>query len=641
MKLGQKIILPLLFLLITVGGSLGYVLYRLEQQQKILSAATIQTEKTNALVDQLTRQQYQIEFNVLAYRFKQENAYLQTISSADVDIAHTLDKLALVVTAPQGRALLQNFIDAKRSVIKTRSQLILDITDGNTTEISYDFTKWSLQIQNIRSTLADINGFNINSIEAVLVSTADLRTQISEIIILLVVVILVITILVYLFFNELIVRPIVRFSREAAEIARGNFTTTLHVKSRDEIGALGTAFSTMAAKLKESYAELEEKVAERTCQLAESEERLNSALSSAKIGAWDLDLIKDTSVRSLQHDQIFGYTTLQSEWGTKIFDKHIVPEDLSHAHASFDEAFKSGILLMQCRIQWPDKSIHWIEVRGSVQYDKKKKPIRMLGTIFNIDREKEIDTAKTEFVSLASHQLRTPLSAVNWYTEMLLDGDAGKINVKQKKYLAEIYNGNQRMVALVNALLNVSRLELGTFAIEPTTVDMNVVAAQVIDDLKPQTIQKEQTLTFSTEEVSKIVADEKLLRMVIQNLLANAVKYTPEKGKISLVLKKLAAGTPLEGRVFKDDSTVIIVSDTGYGIPLDQQERIFTKLFRADNVLERDTEGTGLGLYIVKSIVTHAGGEIWFTSVEDGGTTFYVVLPASGMKQKPGDRALS
>lgn len=240
----------------------------------------------------------------------------------------------------------------------------------------------------------------------------------------------------------------------------------------------------------------------------------------------------------------------------------------------------------------------------------------------DITKEKEIDKAKTEFVSLASHQLRTPLSAINWYTEMLLDGDAGKITKEQKKYLDEIYTGNQRMVELVNALLDVSRLELGTLVIDPQPTDVIKIAESVISEEGGQVKSKNLNLKFSFSKKMPILQlDPKLIRVVFQNLLSNAVKYTPPGGEIKFDLS------------IKKDQLIFTLSDTGYGISEHQQDKIFTKLFRADNVIEKDTEGTGLGLYLVKSIIENSGGKIWFESKENMGTTFYVSLPMSGMKK--------
>jgi PAS domain S-box-containing protein len=248
----------------------------------------------------------------------------------------------------------------------------------------------------------------------------------------------------------------------------------------------------------------------------------------------------------------------------------------------------------------------------------------------DITLRKEIDRAKTEFVSLASHQLRTPLSAIRWYSEMLLSKYVGHLNEKQRQYVKEIYEGNLRMVDLVNALLNVSRIDLGTFAIEPEPISLVEICDSVLAELRPQIEQKGQTVDrLYTRAPEKYPADPKLIRIVFQNFLSNSVKYTQEKGHIVAEI-----GT-------RDGSLYIRVSDNGYGIPKPQQGKIFEKLFRADNVRQKDTEGTGLGMYIVKAIVESSGGKIWFESEENKGTTFHVMLPIGGMPKKGGTKGLA
>jgi PAS domain S-box-containing protein len=238
-------------------------------------------------------------------------------------------------------------------------------------------------------------------------------------------------------------------------------------------------------------------------------------------------------------------------------------------------------------------------------------------TFRDITKEKEIDKTKTEFVSLASHQLRTPLSTINWYTEMLLSGDVGVLTEDQVKYLKEIYRGSRRMVSLVNALLSVSRMDLGTFVLEPEPTDFAQLIQNVITEQQFH-IGRKMLVVSSTfqESLPLINADPKLLSMVVQNVLSNAVKYTPDEGSIDLTL----ALTP------NKEAIRLTIVDTGYGIPKKQQGQIFTKLFRADNVREKETEGTGLGLYIAKTIIDNSEGKLWFESEENKGTTFYLEL---------------
>lgn len=270
-------------------------------------------------------------------------------------------------------------------------------------------------------------------------------------------------------------------------------------------------------------------------------------------------------------------------------------------------------------------------------FDKFGKVMGCVLVFRDVTREREIDRVKTEFVSFVSHQLRTPLSVISWYTEMLLAGDVGAVTTEQSDYLGKISQSNHRMVTLINSLLNVSRLELGIFVVDPKKIDIIKIVNGVIDESGRQILDHKLVVVRKfKKDVIKLLADKNLLRIVVQNLIANAIKYTPDKGNIkvsiSLVGKKKVR---------------IEVSDTGYGIPKNQQANVFTKFFRAENVVEKNTQGTGLGLYIVKMIVEHSGGKIWFKSPvsrmrfgKNKGTSFYVEFPLKGMIKKKGMKKL-
>lgn len=241
----------------------------------------------------------------------------------------------------------------------------------------------------------------------------------------------------------------------------------------------------------------------------------------------------------------------------------------------------------------------------------------------DVTKERQIDKAKTEFVSLASHQLRTPLSTINWYVEMLLSLDVGKLTPTQRKYSQEVYHASRRMVNLVNALLNVSRLELGTFAVEPKLVNIVKIARTCLKELKPQILKKKLVIKEDYDKtIFTVKVDPKLLAIIFQNLLSNSVKYTKTGGKVDFTISK------------ERHALIIKVADTGVGIPLDQQKEVCSKLFRADNAKKIDPDGSGLGLYIVKEIIYYTGGKLWFESIEGEGSTFYVSLPLTGMIKK-------
>ncbi|MDP3975768.1 MAG: ATP-binding protein [bacterium] len=405
--------------------------------------------------------------------------------------------------------------------------------------------------------------------------------------------------------------------------------TRLAITAKEKEG-VRRKLAVTAAKLKTSYETLEKKVLDRTKSLEMSRVKEEAILLSIGDGLLVTDEKGNIIIINATAERLFGKKS--KDVVGKMFSKVIPLENEKGMAISFE---KNHVITAPTTSS-PTANPSYFFMRE----DKTRFPMAIMATpvvlngmviggikIFrDITHEREIDKAKTEFVSLASHQLRTPLSTVNWYAEMLLAGDVGVLNEKQKKYLDEVYRSNQRMVELVNALLDVASLEVGTFLIEPEPTDICKLTQSVIDEQRPQIDAKNLTFSFLCgKDVSSMQADPKLLRMVMQNILSNAVKYTPEGGNIALSID-------LAGK----KNLLLKITDTGYGIPKNQQNKIFTKLFRADNVRDKDTDGTGLGLYIVKSIVENCGGKIWFKSPYGNvkcGTTFYVELPLDGLKK--------
>ncbi len=270
------------------------------------------------------------------------------------------------------------------------------------------------------------------------------------------------------------------------------------------------------------------------------------------------------------------------------------------------------------------------------------------GIALDLSKHKELSRAKTDFVALASHQLRTPLSIIKWYIDFLVNGDAGAVTAEQKKYLEQVYTSNERLIELVNGLLDASRIDLGTFSIEPEPADIIKIAETALAKFWPQIRQKNIIFKKYLDEFPVINLDPRLTKIVFENIISNAVKYTPADGTIRLSIKKT------------DKDIFIKISDTGCGIPREQQPKVFTKLFRADNVKKIETSSTGLGLYIVKAIIEKSGGKIWFESPSlelllakgehnadipidkrNRGTTFFITIPLKGMKSKPGTKKLT
>jgi PAS domain S-box-containing protein len=249
---------------------------------------------------------------------------------------------------------------------------------------------------------------------------------------------------------------------------------------------------------------------------------------------------------------------------------------------------------------------------------REEEKIGTLMILHDVTREKAIERMKTEFVSISAHQLRTPLSAIKWTLKMFLDGDLGELTKEQREFLEKTYQSNERMINLINDLLNVARIEEGRYLYRPVLADIVPICQSVIDSYKEEIEKKNLKFEFKRpKELPKVRVDIEKISLAIQNLLENAILYNLPGGKIEISLK------------LKENKIEFSIKDTGIGIPKDQQKRVFTKFFRAPNAMRMETEGSGLGLFITKNIIEAHGGRIWFESEEGKGTTFYFTLPVA------------
>lgn len=265
----------------------------------------------------------------------------------------------------------------------------------------------------------------------------------------------------------------------------------------------------------------------------------------------------------------------------------------------------------------------------------------MMSWFFGKKKISQAQVEKDDFVSLSSHELRSPLSIIKWYTEILLDGDAGPLTDDQRKYLEVIESSNQRAIDLVRSLLNVSRLDLGTFSVLPEGISLDVLIEEVLESFKDSITQKHLSLTkdFDTS-LAKVQLDKKLCSLILKNILSNAITFSKTDGSLSLTLRHVHPYAKVEGAPIIEESLLFSVMDNGIGIPKSDMPKIFTKMFRASNVKDSEATGSGLGLYIIRSILDHVGGAVWFISEEGKGSTFYVTFPIRGMTHKDGKTTL-
>ncbi|MDP3729280.1 MAG: ATP-binding protein [bacterium] len=246
--------------------------------------------------------------------------------------------------------------------------------------------------------------------------------------------------------------------------------------------------------------------------------------------------------------------------------------------------------------------------------DKKGAVEFFVGIGHDITKEKEVDRAKTEFVSLASHQLRTPLTGIEWTIELFSKKE--KLTEEGKKYLNDIHFSASRLSALVKLLLNVSRIESGNVGVSPESLELVGLVNQYMREFQILCDKKKLSFVFAQHpEKLNAVTDKNLLGFILQNIIGNAIEYTLPQGQVEIVLEK------------KGEAALFTVRDTGIGVPKKEQARIFEKFIRASNAVSIKPDGTGLGLYIVSESIKLLGGRIWFESEEGRGSVFFVELP--------------
>lgn len=391
------------------------------------------------------------------------------------------------------------------------------------------------------------------------------------------------------------------------------------VHTDDEVEILDVAVVGMAGRLAAVHEHQEEEIAARTADLRHQFELDRAILDGIHLGVLTVDLAGAVMVANpaattlLQEENVVGrgienLLRLFGHRGVPIPGEHVVMRCLKDggvfrtppsAHWSLERADKSLLPV----------TLSIVPLRDG------ENAFGALVMFQNVTEERHLDYLKSEFITLASHQLRTPLSAIRWYAELLGDARDG-LNDEQKGYIDEIDHSVRRMIALLGALLHAARMEDETVRPALSSVDLVALVQDTLKDsaelFEESGIQHDSVLPAGPINVK---TDPVLLRVVLQNLLSNAVKYSPKKTPV--VLRLAVVGGKAE----------ISVADRGIGIPKADQERIFEKFFRAQNVKQMDTDGNGLGLAICKSIVDRLGGTLLFVSEEGKGTTFTVSLP--------------
>ncbi|NCO42487.1 MAG: hypothetical protein COZ06_27260 [Armatimonadetes bacterium CG_4_10_14_3_um_filter_66_18] len=412
-----------------------------------------------------------------------------------------------------------------------------------------------------------------------------------------------------------IVRPIGELASGAQALAAGDLAQRVPVRSGDELGRLATSFNDMAAALQTHQTQL----AQSNAALAEERDRIRTIVATSPDGLVMLD----------EHDQISlvnpaARLCLQPV-GEKV-DLHTMSPELlpksvlSAVGACLEAATDAQPSRVDVVLEGPPKRV--IQASSLGMSGRNGTLGGRLLHLRDVTREREIDEMKSSFISLVSHEMRTPMTSIIGFSSYLLAGKLGVLADPQKTAAESIHRQARRLSAIISDFLDVSRIESGHLELRAEPLSMPDLAAQVLDDLQPQADEHGVQLSVeATGAAAELFAlgDVARVSQVLTNLVGNSVKFTQAAGRITVRIAR------------ERDMILTEVEDTGAGIPPDELPRIFDRFYQVERVVERKTSGTGLGLAIVKNIVEAHGGEVAVRSEVGQGTTFRFTLPAGSM----------
>ncbi len=386
--------------------------------------------------------------------------------------------------------------------------------------------------------------------------------------------------------------------------------------SADEVMYLAKSLSELIGEQKKHEKELEESKAHTEEEKAKAE----AILQSIGDGVFAVDLNCKIMLMNPIAEMLSGYSFSESIGRNyKEIFKFVKEQDEESIYPPFvEDVVKTGkikamanhtLLIKKDQTKFP------VSDSAAPIKDKNGNIFGCIVVMRDASRERELERAKDDFISIAAHQLRTPLGSIRWTLEMLNKDQALSPSTKDK--IGRVYVSNQRLITLVNDLLNVSRIDQGRVQDDPQPTDVYEVIREASQELDPICQQRKVSIDLQLQDnqVPKIVIDPKRIREVIQNVISNAVKYSTPGGKITVSALK------------EEKFVKISVADEGIGIPQVDQQRVFTKFYRAENAARSDTTGSGLGLFVVKSYVEAWGGKVTFRSIEGKGTTFILEIP--------------
>ncbi|OOQ59190.1 PAS domain-containing sensor histidine kinase [Mucilaginibacter pedocola] len=352
--------------------------------------------------------------------------------------------------------------------------------------------------------------------------------------------------------------------------------------------------------------------------LLKSEEKLRLATQAAELGTFDMDLINRHLVWDKRCRELFGMDEDSPVDYETSFLLGLHPDDLEKTdeavNFAFDKARSNGEYDVEYRtIGLHDKKLRWVRAKGKVLFNEQDVRYRFIGAVLDITENKQNELRKNDFIAMASHELKTPLTSLKAYIQLLLakalhTGDSFLLNALQKSE-----NQINKMTNLIYGFLDMSKLESGKLVLEPTEFDMNALIQEVVADNRP--IAQSHTITFERGRPIWITADREKIGQVINNFISNAVKYSPKETDIKIAVSQVDSGLKVS------------VTDSGIGIKAKDQQNIFQRFYRVEDESTKGFSGFGIGLYISAEIIQLHKGQIGVNSQEGEGAEFYFMLP--------------
>jgi PAS domain S-box-containing protein len=410
------------------------------------------------------------------------------------------------------------------------------------------------------------------------------------------------------------------------------YTRTAHVFPTEEVDLL-SLFAGQAAIALENARLFEETQAQRA-RLAEVFESAVEGIFQIAPGAGFLTA-NPAFVRMLGYESLEDLRGAVSDPDRQLY---VDPERRAVFHRLM--AAQGTVSGFDSQVSRKNGGTIWIGENTRVVKDAEGRILYYEGFAQDISERKQAEQMKSDFVSFVTHQLRTPLAGIKWLLELV--SQEPDLSEDVRSYIADAREADERLVRLVNDLLDASRLERGKLTITPKEVDLAALTQSVLDEMQPLIAEKGHRVTFQPMALPPVWTDPQLIRQVILNLVSNAVKYTPAGGAITVTIRipnfqfpipylKNIASEP-QSQIANQKSQMLewSIQDSGIGIPKTSQARLFEKFYRAENVLTIETEGTGLGLYLVRLILEQFEGRVWCESEEGRGSTFLFTVPLPG-----------